>query len=61
MRVKDFEIGFSIVDLILGLNGIKKCFELHKSTALLLDVDHLADLPEVAKDVINAVVIEILR
>ena len=60
VRVKDLEVGLSVVDFILGLDGIEQVFILNKCAVLLLDEDYLADPSKVRKYVVDAIVVVVL-
>lgn len=59
--VEDLEIRLGIIDFVLCLDGIQQSFKFNKGATLLLDENDLADLAKVAKDVIDAIVIETVR
>lgn len=61
MGVEHLEVGLGVVDLVLGLDGVEQVFILDQCAVLLLDEDDLADPAEVREDVVDAVVIVVLR
>lgn len=61
MGVEHLEVGLGVVDLVLGLDGVEQVFILDQCAVLLLDEYDLADPAEVREDVVDAVVIVVLR
>jgi hypothetical protein len=57
MRKEDFKTRFSIIYLILGLNGIQKQLEFYKCTIFFLDEDDFGDSTEIREDIVNTIVI----
>ena len=61
MGVEHLEVGLGVVDLVLGLDGVEQVFILDQCAVLLLDEYDLADPAEVREDVVDAVMIVVLR
>lgn len=61
MRVEHLEVRLCVVYLILGLDGVEQVFVLDQCAVFLLDEDYLADPSEVREDVVDAVMVVVLR
>ena len=61
MWIKNLEIGFSIIDFIFCLNSIQKCLEFDQSTVFLFYEDHLSHFAEIAENIVDAIMIKVLR
>lgn len=61
MRVEHLEVRLCVVYLILGLDGVEQVFVLYKCAVFLLDEDYLADPSEIGEDVVDAVMVVVLR
>lgn len=61
MRKENFKAGFSIIYLILCLNGIQKKLEFYKCAIFFLDKDNFSDPPEIRKDIVNTIVVILHR
>ena len=61
MRKENFKAGFSVIYLILCLNGIQKKLEFYKCAIFFLDKDNFSDPPEIRKDIVNTIVVILHR
>lgn len=61
MGVEHFEVRLCIVNLIFSLNSIQKRLKLNEGTILFFDENNLTHPSEVAKNVVQTVMIVLLR
>lgn len=59
--IEHFEIRLDVINLILSLDSTKQSLKFNQSAALLLYEDHLAHLPKIRKNIIDAAVVKHLR
>ena len=61
MRVENLKVWLSVVDFVLCLDGIEESLELDQCATFLFDVDDLANPTEVGENVVEAVMVVVLR
>jgi hypothetical protein len=57
VRVEDFNFAFGVVDFILGLDSVHQGGILNEGAVFLFDVDDLANIAKILKDVKDTLVI----